>query len=164
MTARAGSAFSQSALAHRRPLAIYLGVIAVGNLAWESLHLPLYTLWRTGTPGEKVFAVIHCTAGDILIGLSTLVLALVLVGDRRWPVSRYWPVASAAIGIGLTYTMFSEWLNISVRATWAYSEYMPVLPMFEFSLGLSPILQWLIVPSLGFWASGSHGLAHRSAT
>ena len=26
--------------------------VAVGNLAWEFAHMPLYTLWRTGTPGE----------------------------------------------------------------------------------------------------------------
>jgi hypothetical protein len=133
-----------------RALGIYLAVIAAGNLAWESLHLPLYTLWRTGTPGERVFAVIHCTGGDILIASVSLILALVIVGDRHWPASRYWGVASTAIGFSLAYTMFSEWFNVSVRATWAYSEHMPILPLFGFSLGLSPVLQWMIVPSLGF--------------
>jgi hypothetical protein len=150
MTARTGSVFGRSALSRWRALAIYLGVIAVGNLAWESLHLPLYTLWRTGTPGEKVFAVVHCTGGDILIGLSTLILALVLVGDRRWPASHYRRVAVTAIIFGLAYTIFSEWLNVAGRGTWTYSERMPVLPLFSFNLGLSPLLQWIIVPGLGF--------------
>jgi hypothetical protein len=72
------------------------------------------------------------------------------VGDRRWPAGRYWRVASTAIFLGLGYTVFSEWLNVALRQTWAYSEHMPVLPLFSFNLGLSPLLQWLIVPGLGF--------------
>jgi hypothetical protein len=146
---------NSSAHSRRRALAIYLSVTAAGNLAWESLHLPLYTLWRTGTPGEQAFAVIHCTGGDILIALTSLVLALITAGSRRWPDNRYRRVASAAILFGLAYTVFSEWLNVIVRHTWAYSERMPVLPLFGFNLGLSPVLQWVMVPMLGFcitWA------------
>ena len=46
----------------------YLAVMVLGNLAWEIAQLPLYTIWRTGTFGEKAFAVLHCTGGDLLIG------------------------------------------------------------------------------------------------
>jgi hypothetical protein len=133
-----------------RALCIYAAVIAAGNLGWEALHLPLYTLWRTGTRDEQAFAVIHCTGGDLLIALASLILALFTVGDRRWPVSRYRRVAVTAIVLGLAYTIFSEWLNVAARGTWAYSERMPVLPLFRFNLGLSPLLQWIVVPLLGF--------------
>jgi len=131
-------------------LCLYLAVIAAGNLAWESLHLPLYTLWRTGTRGDQAFAVIHCTGGDLLIALASLILALITAGDRRWPGNGYWRVAMSAIVLGLAYTIFSEWLNVAARGTWTYSERMPVLPLFSFNLGLSPLLQWIIVPVLGF--------------
>ncbi len=47
-------------------LRVYLGVVALADLAWEAAHLPLYTIWRTGTPGEKAFAVVHCTGSDLL--------------------------------------------------------------------------------------------------
>jgi hypothetical protein len=139
-----------SPYARSRALCIYLAVIAAGNLAWESLHLPLYTLWRTGTRGEQAFAVIHCTGGDLMIALASLILALITVGDRRWPASRYLRVAVTAVVFGLAYTIFSEWLNVAARGTWTYSELMPVLPLFSFNLGLSPILQWIIVPGFGF--------------
>lgn len=33
-------------------LKAYLGVTAIANLAWETLHLPLYTIWTTGSPRE----------------------------------------------------------------------------------------------------------------
>ena len=55
----------------------YLGVSIVGNLVWESLQLPLYTLWATGTRREQAFALLHCTIGDAMIaGLSLLAARL----------------------------------------------------------------------------------------
>ena len=59
-----------------RAFRIYFGTIAIGNLAWESLQLPLYTIWTAGTFGEQVFAVVHCTGGDMLIALAGLVVAM----------------------------------------------------------------------------------------
>ncbi len=129
-----------------RALRAYLGTIALGDLAWEAAHLPLYTIWRTGTPGEKVFAVVHCTGGDLLIALACLALALVLVGKPAWPARAHRRVAALTIGFGVAYTIFSEWLNITVRETWAYSDLMPVVPIIN--TGLSPLLQWVVVPLL----------------
>jgi len=48
--------------------------------------------------------------------------------------------------VGVAYTIYSEWLNTTIRQGWAYSPMMPVLP--PLGTGLSPLLQWLIVPSL----------------
>ena len=129
-----------------RALRVYLGTIALGDLAWEAAHLPLYTIWRTGTPGEKAIAVVHCTGGDLLIALACLALAIVLAGEPAWPARAHRRVAALTIGFGVTYTVFSEWLNIVVRETWAYSDLMPVVPVIN--TGLSPLLQWVVVPLL----------------
>jgi hypothetical protein len=117
------------------------------NLVWEILHLPLYTIWASGTLESQAFAVLHCTAGDVLIAVSTLVPALLLVGDKTWPGTRFLPVLTMAVGLGLAYTIFSEWLNVVVRASWAYSTAMPVVPIFGLRVGLSPTLQWLVIPT-----------------
>lgn len=130
-----------------RFLRMYLLSIGVGNLIWETVHLPLYTIWKMGTAREQAFAVLHCTAGDVLIALSSLTLALLLAGNERWPWSRFVTVAALAVTFGIAYTAFSEWLNVVVRGTWAYSEYMPVVAVAGFRLGISPILQWIIVPA-----------------
>ncbi len=45
-----------------RGLRAYLLVIAIGNLVWEILHLPLYKIWNTGTVGEKLSP--SCTAQE----------------------------------------------------------------------------------------------------
>ena len=127
----------------------YLVAMAIGSLAWEFAHMPLYTLWETGSPGEIVFAAIHCTGGDILIAMSALLAALFLFGSGRWPEADYRRVGLTAVLIGLGYTVFSEWLNIEVREAWAYRDLMPVIPVID--AGLSPVVQWIVLPVLAFW-------------
>ncbi len=129
----------------------YLLVMALGNLAWEFAHMPLYTLWETGHAREIAFAALHCTGGDVLIALSSLAAAL-LLGRGAWPQAGYWKVAAAAVAFGLAYTVFSEWLNVEVRGTWAYRDMMPVIPMI--GTGLSPLAQWILLPSFAFWWAG----------
>ena len=132
-----------------RGLLVYLSVMAAGNLVWETLHLPLYTLWRDGTLYEQAFAVVHCTFGDVLIALSTALLALVIVGDRAWPARRFWPVVCLAVALGIAYTIYSEWLNVEVRAAWAYSNSMPIVAVGNLRV-LSPIAQWIVLPIAAF--------------
>ena len=55
-------------------------------------------------------------------------------------------MALTAILFGLGYSVFSEWLNTQIRQSWSYTEAMPVLP--PFGTGLTPFLQWLIVPGV----------------
>lgn len=129
-----------------RGLKAYLGVTAVANLLWEILQLPLYTIWTTGTGREIIFAVLHCTGGVVLIALGTLSLALIVAGTKRWPAERHQRVMLATVVLGLGYMIFSEWLNIVVRANWAYSSLMPVVPLIK--TGLSPLLQWIVIPIL----------------
>ena len=139
-----------------RALRVYLAVIVPANLAWETLQLPLYTIWTTGTVAERTFAVVHCTGGDALIALSALVGSLAMVGSSTWPNERFRKVAVLALVMGVAYTGFSEWLNISVRRSWAYSDLMPVLPVAG-GIGISPLLQWVVVPAGAFWAVRSQG-------
>ncbi len=123
----------------------------LANLIWEFLHLPLYTIWKAGTVGELAFAAIHCTGGDLLIALSALLIALCLFGNEDWPNNRYRKILIVTIILGICYTIFSEWLNIEIRQSWAYSESMPIIPIIN--AGLSPVLQWIIVPIAGMtWA------------
>jgi hypothetical protein len=138
----------------------YLVTIALGNLAWEFAQLPLYTIWNTGSTGDIVFAAAHCTGGDILIATAALVFALLLWG-AGWPMARdiYRRVAALTVVFGLAYTIFSEWLNVVVRKSWAYSELMPIVPIVD--AGLSPLLQWIVVPLTAFWWVNKRLSAHQ---
>ena len=128
-----------------RAIRVYLTVITVANLVWEALQVPLYGIWSNGTPRELAFAVLHCPGGDILIAVSCLIGALTFAGNSGWPLRGLGRVVSLAILSGGAYTAFSEWLNVQVRASWAYSVWMPVIPLGSFDIGGSPLLQWISV-------------------
>jgi|SRR5215471_10297638 len=145
---RSGCAPSSCNSANRPLLpwaALAVGLAAAGHFLWEAAQLPLYTLWRTGTPGAIVFALIHCTGGDILITTMTLAAAAALARVFCWRAFG-WRMVLTAIGLDVAYTIFSEWLNVEIRRSWAYTAAMPVLPWL--GTGLTPLLQWVIVPGL----------------
>lgn len=129
-----------------RALRRYLGASIVAHLIWEILQLPLYTLWTTGKHKEQVFAILHCTVGDAMIAGLSLLVALALFGRVTWPSTGVSRVYAASLALGIGYTIYSEWLNSSVRGSWAYSDLMPVVPMI--GTGLAPLLQWIVVPTL----------------
>jgi len=131
----------------RCPVLLYLSAATGIHLVWETAQLPLYTIWSTGTRFEVLFVVIHCTAGDLLITASALTLAALVARIGHWPFFGN-RMALTAILLGLGYTVFSEWLNTQVRHSWSYTEAMPLLP--PLGTGLTPFLQWLIVPGIAF--------------
>jgi len=136
-----------------RVLRRYFLFSLIGHLLWEVAHIPLYTIWTDSSAGEIVFAIVHCTGGDLMIAFSTLLLALFLIGRAEWPGQRSVPVLMAAVVMGVGYTIFSEWLNIVVREAWAYRDIMPVIPVID--AGLTPFLQWLVVPTAAYMGATS---------
>jgi hypothetical protein len=130
----------------------YLVAATLGNLLWETAQLPLYTLWHDGTASSITGAVLHCTAGDVVIASVALIGALLLVGNGEWQDEGWFRVAGMALGIGIAYTTFSEYLNTAIRRSWTYSELMPTLPWL--GTGLAPMAQWVVVPSAALAFAG----------
>ena len=136
-----------------RVLLRYLVAVGVGNLVWEFVQLPLYTIWQTADGGSIAYAAVHCWVGDLLIAASCLGVAI-LISDRNWPIRRYRRTAVVATALGVISTVVLEWLNVDLFENWAYAPSMPVLPILR--TGLSPLLQWLIVPPVAFAWARSH--------
>lgn len=122
---------------------------ALGNLLWEFIQVPLYTIWLESW-GTIAFAVVHCTAGDVVIGGVAMLVALAAFG-RDWPdtTQSRTRVTAAVTVMGVAYTIFSEWLNVDVRGAWAYGPTMPTLPLL--GTGLAPLMQWLVIPPVALW-------------
>lgn len=129
----------------------YLPWFAGLNLAWEVAHVRLYTLWTEAEPAYIAFSVVHCTLGDILIGGLALLLALILGREGELLQWRWRRITLLAMVFGLGYTIFSEWMNITILRTWVYGEAMPRLNVGAFDIGLTPLAQWLVLPPLALY-------------
>ena len=110
------------------------------NVLWEFAQTPLYRdadrEWQ-----YLLWSRFHCAVGDVLILLGAYWATALVFRDRQWP----WHRPSAGIlfvTIGIGYTVFSEWLNTSLRSSWQYADEMPLV----LGIGLTPILQWIILP------------------
>jgi len=127
-----------------RNVAAWAGFAFALNLVWEIAQLPLYTIYSAGTPKEIAFALAHCTAGDVLIAVSSFLLGLIATRRSYWPMTR--PLFGGAVATlsGLAYTAFSEWQNVYQTGSWSYAPAMPLL----FGIGVAPLLQWIVIPPL----------------
>lgn len=123
----------------------FIPLLAMLNLAWEAVQLPLYTIWYEAEWADIAYAVAHCTAGDVLIGIFALFLTLIATGAGRVGTWRVAHVVAGTVALSVSYTVFSEWMNTVVHEHWKYSGLMPLLPIV--GTGLSPVLQWVLVPS-----------------
>ena len=85
-------------------------------------------------------------------------VSLVVFGDRRWPAYGFWRVAIPTFLFGVGYTIYSEWINVDVRHSRAYSKLVPILP--PLGTGLSPLLEWLVVPTLAFLITHRYAGSH----
>jgi hypothetical protein len=140
----------------------YLVASLALHLVWEIVQLPLFTIWRTGTLKQQAFAIAHCTVGDLMIAGLTLLVALAVLAKSDWPRSGSRLVWLMTLLLGAGYTVYSEWLNVSVRGNWAYSEWMPTIPLI--GTGLAPLLQWVVIPTLAQWVTIGRASWHERST
>jgi len=112
------------------------------NLAWEIAQVRLYTIWAVADGMTVAWALLHCSLGDVVIALALFALAGMVLRRADWPASR--PLTGGAIVVAgaLAFTAWSEWYNVYRAGNWGYTASMPMI----FGIGLSPLLQWLIVP------------------
>ena len=112
------------------------------NLVWEISHVGLYTIWREADGLRIAWSVFHCTLGDVVIALAGFALAAIVLWRTNWPTSRPWTGGVIVVISAITFTTWSEWYNVYRAGAWGYATSMPLI----FGIGLTPLLQWLILP------------------
>ena len=94
----------------------------------------------------------QATVGDVIMTLLAYAVAARVTRRRLW-LAALRPVGLAAfLGAGLAMTLGLEWWNVSVKHSWAYSADMPSVA----GIGLSPIVQWIVLPPLILWLARRH--------
>jgi len=112
------------------------------NLTWEIAQVRLYTIWTAADAATVAWALLHCTLGDVVIALAMFALAGCALRRADWPAARPWAGGAVVVIGALAFTAWSEWYNVYRAGSWGYTASMPMI----FGIGLSPLLQWLILP------------------
>ena len=127
-----------------RPAVSWTAMSLLLNLAWEIAQLPLYTISQDPNTARIVYSVLHCTVGDAIIAAASFILTSVVLRDPEWVSSKPWQGSAITALAAVAYTGYSEWHNVYGVGAWGY---LPAMPLV-FGIGLSPLLQWLVIPFL----------------
>lgn len=112
---------------------------------WEWMQSPFY-IDISEDFNTIVWFRIHCTFEDVFTLL--LIIGVLCIFKRKisW-IYRPRKIDYILITImGVFYTLISEYVNIHVSHSWGYSKWMPLIPWLD--VGIVPLLQWLILPSV----------------
>jgi hypothetical protein len=120
------------------------------SLTWEALQSPFYADTFTASWSQIAYNRVHCSIGDVLILLVAFWLVAVVWG-RGWISGVGTTSFLLFLSVGLGYTLWSEYFNVHLIQSWAYSRWMPTI----FGIGLVPLLQWIVVPTAVVWLTRS---------
>lgn len=126
------------------------------NFPWEMLQAPLFAGLAEAPHATVVRSCLQATVGDAAIMLVAHGLASWIAGDRRWLLTPSAADLARFSATGIVVTASIEWLATRgwwVQA-WSYSASMPVVP--GLAVGLVPLVQWFILPSLVAWLVRRH--------
>lgn len=88
---------------------------------------------------------VHCTLGDVMITLGSFWIISLINRNRRWFLNPKKLSFAGFLLAGVLYTILSEWMNAQIFKSWGYNELMPIIPWMK--VGLTPLLQWIVIPS-----------------
>lgn len=139
------------------PVAFFSFVL---HFVWEFVQVPTYTGMAEMAHWEAIKLCMSATFGDVGFALTAFWMASAAARSRVWILrpTRVPVAIFVAVGILLTVGFEYYYTNISLR--WTYSDLMPLVP--PFGTGLSPLLQWLVIPPLVVWLTRRHLLGARA--
>lgn len=136
--------------------AIRLALYSLGvNFVWEMLQAPLFVGMLEMPRWDATALCLQAAAGDAVMIVIAFAVVTMSVRDRTWMLRpRFGPLGAFAF-LAASQGLALEWVSLRLER-WTYGPAMPVEPIF--GLGLTPILQWLILPLGILWAVGRRQL------
>jgi len=119
------------------------------HLAWEFLQAPLFSSMHGVSHLAGIVTCLQATLGDVAIALVAFWGAAVFAKSRRWFIAPRLRDLTTFLVIGIGITIGLEYLHTEITGRWTYGDQMPILPVL--GTGLSPLMQWLIMPILSLW-------------
>lgn len=121
------------------------------NFPWEVLQSPLFEGMAAAPHSIVIGACLQATLGDVVIMLLAHASVVVVTRRRRWVLAPSRREVAGFVAVGVAITAIIEWLATRGHwaQTWVYSSAMPLIP--GIGVGLSPLLQWVVVPPIVLW-------------
>lgn len=124
------------------------------HFVWEFLQVPTYSGMAEMAHWQGIKLCTSATIGDVGFALTAFWTASLAARTRHWIGNQAALPVLVFIGTGIALTVGFEFYYTQVTQRWTYSDLMPLVP--PFGTGLSPFLQWLIIPPVVLWLSRRH--------
>lgn len=128
------------------------------NWPWEFLQVPLYAGMADAGHWEATLVCTQATLGDAFILLLAFVLASAVLRQGQWVIEGKIRPKVLFVAVAFLISMVFEVTSVYVLDRWSYA---PAMPVFA-GMGLSPIVQWILLPPLTLWLARRHALGSRS--
>jgi len=130
------------------------------HFVWEFVQVPVFAGMAEMAHWEAIKLCMSATFGDVGFALTAFWIASLAARSRDWLLGPARLPIVIFIGIGIALTVGFEYYYTNVSLRWTYSDAMPLVP--PFGTGLSPLMQWLIIPPLVIWLTRRHLLGARA--
>lgn len=130
------------------------------HFVWEFVQVPTYTGMAEMAHWEAIKLCMSATFGDVGFALTAFWVASLAARSRDWILRPARVPVAVFVAVGILLTVGFEYYYTNVSLRWTYSNAMPLVP--PFGTGLSPLMQWLIVPPLVIWLTRRHLLGART--
>ena len=117
------------------------------SFPWEMLQAPLYVGMAEAPHWSATLNCLVATLGDCVLFLVAFGMTAAIFRNRHWIRTATFLQVFWFTAIGLTVTVLIEGAAVrGIGWNWQYSALMLRLPLL--GTGLSPVLQWMILPPL----------------
>lgn len=133
------------------PVAFFSFVL---HFVWEFVQVPTYAGMAEMPHWEAIKLCMSATFGDVGFALTAFWVASLAARRRGWILRPTRVPSTIFVGVGILLTVGFEYYYTSISLRWTYSDLMPLVP--PLGTGLSPLLQWLVIPILVIWLTRRH--------
>lgn len=119
------------------------------HFVWEFWQAPTYAGMTELNHWEGIKLCTSATFGDVGFAITAYWATCIFAKNRLWFLKPSATQMSLYLGVGIALTIGFEYYYTNISLRWTYSELMPLIP--PFGTGLSPLLQWLTIPTIVLW-------------
>lgn len=115
------------------------------NFVWEFWQVPFFAGIQDAPHWQAIKVCTRATFGDVAIIMAAYWAAAAFAKNRLWLMRPSKFNLAIFLSLGVVITIFIEHYSITT-GRWEYADIMPIIPII--GVGVSPLLQWIIVPLL----------------